>query len=459
MGRARCVDWRSARDQLERSGACPARARLGCSTISYPQVVEPSSPREVSPTPARSRLHTGLLATLLVSTALPLTATEPPAAPTVQPGRVPAAGRHSALATAFAFGRYAIAAASKQGVALQLVDRMAGPGVVRGTPGEADGRLDVFLDRGQVKLLVEGHPAASGEATLSVREFTELHAPQAPLLVEHKLVSAALGDFEQRSWWVSVESARQVAFEAAGRHLADLRLWRDGVWLVDFRARAGGRRAAPGAGRCWPAGWPRGWSPGSTCSRPTAAPAQTWAAGGEERPFHLRWGVPSLPEALRRRYEVGPFGVDRFLVPGTATFVRLELPEARSVELGVTDYSTRHPSGRPAPWRDIDKKTVAPVAELNARDTRRPRLVTVRGEAGQPYVLQHFESAASTPSGTVATLALLGALRPPQDSVDATAIIQRQRFGQPPDREAFADRAVALGPGAGCCAAATCWRK
>jgi len=42
-----------------------------------------------------------------------------------------------------------------------------------------------------------------------------------------------LGDLEQRSWWLNLESARRVAFEAGGRHLKDLRLWRDGSWLVD----------------------------------------------------------------------------------------------------------------------------------------------------------------------------------------------------------------------------------
>ncbi|MCU0290468.1 MAG: hypothetical protein MUF10_00545 [Thermoanaerobaculaceae bacterium] len=399
--------------------------------------------------PARSRLHTGLLATLLVSAALPVAATEPPPAPTVQPDRVPAAGRHSAIASTFAFGRYAIAATSKQGVALQLVDRMAGPGAARGTPGEADGRLDVFLDRGQVKLLVEGHPSASGEATLSVRPFTELHTPQASLLVEHKLVSAELGDIEQRSWWVSIEAARHVAFEAAGRHLADLRLWRDGVWL---EASEPDREVVE----------PRKGQPLLACRLVTrlepglylltayGGPGQPWAAGGEARPFHLRWGVPSLPEALRRRYEVGPFGIDRFLVPGTATFFRIELPEARTAELGVTDYSDETPYGSASAVAAIDKKTVPPVAELRVATTDGHHLVTVRGEAGQPYVLQHFVKRweySFRESGDHWLSSVHGGT--PQDSVDATAIVQRQRLGQPPDREAFADRAVPLGPGHG----------
>lgn len=398
---------------------------------------------------AKPRRHTGLLATLLVSTTLPLAAAEPPAAPTVQPDRVPAAGRHGAVVTTMAFGRFAIAATSKQGVALQLVDRMAGPGAVRGTPGEVDGRLDVFLDRGQVKLLVEGHPSASGEATLSVRPFTELHTPQPPLLVEHKLVSAGLGDLEQRSWWVSVEAARQVAFEAAGRHLADLRLWRDGIWLEASEPDREVIEPHPGQPLLACRLVAR-LEPGLYLLTAYGGPGQSWAEGGEGRPFHLRWGVPSLPEALRRRYEIGPFGVDRVLVPGTATFVRIELPEARTAELGATDYSDETPFKSASAVAAIDKKTVPPVAELNVATTDGPHLVTVRGEAGQPYVLQHFVKRREytiRESGDYWLSSVHGGA--PQDSVDATVIVQRQRLGQPPDREAFADRAVALGPGRG----------
>ncbi len=390
-----------------------------------------------------------LLASLMAGTALSLAATEPEPAPAIRPDRVPAAGRHAAVVTTAAFGRYALSATSKQGVALQLVDRMAGPGAVRGKPGEADGRLDVFLDRGEVKLLVEGHPAASGEATLSVHPFTELHAPQPPLLVEHKLISTELGDLEQRSWWLSIESACEVAFEAAGRHLAELRLWRDGVWLEAVEPER--EVIEPHRGQpMLDCRLVTRLEPGLYLLTAYGGPGQSWAEGGEARPFHLRWGVLSLPEALRRRYEVGPFGVDRFLVPGTATFFRLELPEARTAELGVTDYSEDTPFGAPSERAAIDKRTVPPVAELNVGATDGHHLVTVRGEAGQPYVLQHFVKRweySFRKGGDYWLSSVHGGA--PQDSVDATAILQRQHLGQPPDREALADRAIPLGPGHG----------
>ena len=131
------------------------------------------------------------------------------------------------------FGRYSIAVESRVGVALQVVDRMAGAGEVAGEAGVRDGRLDLFLDRGEVRVLAFGPTLGRGEARLSARPFRELSAPEVPRLVEERLVSSELGDLEQRSWWLEVPKRRRVVLEAAGRHLADLRLWQNGAWLVD----------------------------------------------------------------------------------------------------------------------------------------------------------------------------------------------------------------------------------
>jgi len=145
---------------------------------------------------------------------------------------VPAVGRQEAIVTVSAFGRYAITASSAQGTAVQLVDRMAGPGEVRGVAGEANGRLDAFLDRGEYQLVALSHDKGKGEAKLAVTPFAELSGARPPLLVELKLVEATLDDVQQRSYWVHVEERRTLAVEAGGRNLADLRVWQDGTWLV-----------------------------------------------------------------------------------------------------------------------------------------------------------------------------------------------------------------------------------
>ncbi|HHQ47986.1 MAG TPA: hypothetical protein ENK19_03785, partial [Acidobacteria bacterium] len=69
---------------------------------------------------------------------------------------VPAAGRGEAVFTVSRLGRYALTVTSGQGVELQLVDRMAGPSEWAGTAGEADGRIDRFLEPGEYKLRTRG---------------------------------------------------------------------------------------------------------------------------------------------------------------------------------------------------------------------------------------------------------------------------------------------------------------
>src|SRR5262245_6765667 len=127
---------------------------------------------------------------------------------------VPARGRQEAVLRVGAFGRYAIRVASPQGTALQLVDRIAGPGETRGTVGKTDGRLDVFLDRGEYQVVTWAHESGSGDARLDVRGFTEQNAPAPPLLVELKPVESTLDDLEQRSYWLDVKERRRVTLEA-----------------------------------------------------------------------------------------------------------------------------------------------------------------------------------------------------------------------------------------------------
>src|SRR5947207_2471459 len=144
----------------------------------------------------------------------------PPAEPTLSRTTVPARGRQEAILTVPAFGRYAVTVASPQGTALQLVDRIAGPGQAQGTTGKTDGRLDVFLDRGEYQVVAFAPEKGSGDAQLKVRGFSERNAPEPPLLVELKPVETALDDYEQRSWWLEVKERRRVILEAAGRGAA-----------------------------------------------------------------------------------------------------------------------------------------------------------------------------------------------------------------------------------------------
>src|SRR5438552_16897111 len=172
----------------------------------------------------RTPLAVGLLLGLAAAPALAAPPAEPHRSRTTGPRR----GRQEAILTVPAFGRYAVTVANPQGTALQLVDRIAGPGQAQGTTGKSDGRLDVFLDRGEYQVVAYAPEKGSGDAQLKVRGFTEGHAPEPLLLVELKPVATALDDYEQRSWWLEVKERRRGSLEAAGRNRADLRLWSNG---------------------------------------------------------------------------------------------------------------------------------------------------------------------------------------------------------------------------------------
>ncbi len=370
----------------------------------------------------------------------------PPPAQTAVLSRtsVPAVGRQEAILTTTGFGRVAITATSQQGTALQLVDRMAGPGEVNGVAGESNGRLDLFLDRGAYKVVALSHEKGRGDATLAARTFAERNAPP-PLLVELKPVEGDLDDFQQLSYWLEVGERRHVAIEAAGRSLADLRLWESGTWLVDASPVREVVQPRPGK----PLAVFRlatELNPGLYLLTAYGGPAQPWAEDDGRHPFRLRFGIPTLGVAGRQRYTVSEFGIDRYLVPSQATFFRVELPEARGAVLQVGQYDEGEPFRPAEESAEISKKSVPPVAELETGGANFPfREVTVGGGAGQPYVLQHFERrdvVEFKESGNYWLSTVHSGA--PADSVDATAIVTRSLDVGERHQEVFAAQAVEL---------------
>ena len=287
-------------------------------------------------------------------------------APAVAPAEVPAAGRHTALVTVPVFGRYALEVASEQGASLELIDRMAGSLGVAGAPGTANGRLDVFLERGEYLAIVRGDEKAKGKATLGVRPSAEVEPAPGPVLVEGRLVTAPLEDHQQRSWWLRIGERRTVFLEAAGRALRDLRLWRDGSWLDASLPRCAARQPVVGQPvlDCQLAAT---LEPGLYRLSAYGGALQPWSENATSAPdMALRWGIPRLPEAGRRRFTVSPFGRDRFLAPAATNFVRLELPASGTASLRGGNVLPRDPFfHRAKAEAEIDKTTRPWAVELS----------------------------------------------------------------------------------------------
>lgn len=312
-------------------------------------------------------------------------------APQLQRSVFPAIGEQQTILTVGEFGRYALLAHSEQGTALELVGRMTGPGGAEGEPGAADGRIDAFLERGDYKVLLTASDKGTGEVALEARPFAELNGPDIPRMPAMKLVAADLDDFQQRSYWLDVPSGGVVAIEAAGRNLADLRLWQDGSWLVDVAPAYSTLEPEPGRPLTALQLVAR-LNPGLYLLTAYGGPARPWSKAAESHPFYVRLGFPQLSGAGRQAFVASPLGVDRFLVPASANYFRLELPQGEPAELTVSDYDEDAPfaGGRSA---GIGKESLPPVAEIREGSGEGLKLVTVRRDAGRPYVLQHFLTA------------------------------------------------------------------
>jgi hypothetical protein len=292
------------------------------------------------------------------------------------------------LLTITQFGRYAIIASSKQGAALQLVDRMAGPGAIAGTPGQTDGRLDLFLDRGTYKIHVIADAHGSGAATLRVLTFQELQ-PSPLQLVENKPVTAQLGDGQQISWWLNVPARGTYAFEAGGRYLNELRLWKDGGWITGdapVSAESDANPEQPLALRQLTAQL----EPGLYRLTAYGGPSMPWSSGAKDAPFLLRWGVPQLADSGRTVHTASLLGIDRYLIPATAADVRLVLDKSAAASLFAQPYTpdSMFDSGA-GQEADITKTSRDPVADLPLTGGgTAPWLVTVYRKPGAAYRLE-----------------------------------------------------------------------
>ncbi|MEO8277034.1 MAG: hypothetical protein ABI639_12535 [Thermoanaerobaculia bacterium] len=383
------------------------------------------------------------------------TAPAPAPAASFVTSSLPAAGRQHTELSVSAFGRYSLRVASARGTALQVVDRMSGGGDVAGQAGETDGRLDLFLDRGVVRVMTYGANLVTGEAKLTVTPFHERHPGVESRLVEGKPLDDELGDFEQSSWWLDLHERRRVVFEAAGRSLADLRLWQNGAWLVDV---------APAVSTIEPhVGQPlrlcqltADLGPGLYRLTAYGGLPLAWANGGTEQPFHLRFGWPSDARTVRERRTIGPFGNDRVLVSGAVDYFRLELPDAPvddgQTTIQVTAFNEADPFAPYGPLERITKENVPPVAELLPGPlVDRLYLLTVEGTPGQSYVLQHFEREKDKELNPRAVksdywISTVHA-GPPGDAIDPTAILVRSgsvNAGQTGKAEVVASDAVDL---------------
>ncbi|MEQ1569763.1 MAG: hypothetical protein ABMA64_29275, partial [Myxococcota bacterium] len=332
---------------------------------------------------------------------------------------VPAAGRHEVVFDVAKFGRYAVSVRTAQGASVQLVDALAGPGARSGVPGSVDGRVDLFLDRGEIKVVVQGDPAATGDATVTVAPFVDA-ASTAPVLPEHRRVDADLQDLRQRSWWIDIPEARTVQLDLAARHLGDLRLWQDGSWLVDAEPQC--TTITPAVGQPWRrCALSTSLEPGLYLVTAYGAPSLPWANASPAAPMVARWGGAPLGDAGRQPGTLGPSGYELYEVGDDVGMVSLALPGTGGVAAVAWGADPLARSGSAS----IDAESRRPMAQLSVGGSGK-RFVTVSGSPGQPYDLTWFRPS-SGEVGIPIGRWFVGTIHPfdPADVLDPTGVVYR----------------------------------
>lgn len=351
---------------------------------------------------------------------------------------VSASAEGQSLLTVDVAGRFAIRAASKTGVAVQLVDMIVGPGEVSGEAGVHDGRLDVLLDRGVYKLRSSGAAGAEGTARLVVTPFHHA-APASDALLYGGTVSSSLADAQQRAYWIVVGANGQVSIEAVGRAVQDVRLWQHGAELVALTPTL--TSVEPRPGRPMTQGRLAGKvEPGVYLVTVYGGVALPWSHEDSAQPLHVRVGeVPQLVGGWAEG-TLGPMGSARFEVPAPDTYARLEVPEPAPVQLLGGRQGGAMQS---ASIRKASREPVAALTLSAAGNT--PAWLEVVGFEGQRFRLRTLQPAstlrfeANGPHLIAVDVAGDGG-----DEVPATAVLARFERGQ---GTVLASRTPRIGPG------------
>ncbi|MBY4612774.1 lysozyme inhibitor LprI family protein [Rhizobium redzepovicii] len=345
--------------------------------------------------------------------------------PHLAPDQLPADQDGSTLLTVDTSGHITIRTQSTSGVALQLVDMIAGPGDRMGAAGVSDGRIDALLDKGTYKVRVFGAKGAAGDVKLTAQAYQELEQPDAAL-TSLTPIHADLSDLQQRSYWIDIPDSGRVDIEAVGRSLQDLRLWRNGTDIADLSPKMSIFELKPGLpmSRATLTGTVEA---GRYLVTAYGGQKLVWTSADAAEPFHIRTGAQlSLAGGIAENV-IGPFGSIRFEAPADLDTFRLELPQSAPAVLRAGRTSQTATAFQSAV---IDKASREPTATLSLSTDGQPSIVEVSGYEGQPFQLRGLRFGTETQfKGSVANLISLDIAGEGGDEIPATALLLRQDRG------------------------------
>ncbi|RUM23295.1 DUF1311 domain-containing protein [Rhizobium vallis] len=336
--------------------------------------------------------------------------------------QMPADRDGSTLLTVDTPGHIAIRTQSTSGMALQLVDMIAGPGDRMGAAGVSDGRIDALLDKGTYKIRVFGAPGVVGNVKLTAQAYQELEQPDAAL-TSATSVDANLSDLQQRSYWIDIPDSARVDIEAVGRSLRDLRLWRNGTDIAALSPKISIFELKPGLPMTR-ATLKGTVEPGRYLVTAYGGQKLVWTNSDAAEPFHIRTGTQvSLAGGIAEGV-IGPFGSVRFEAPADLDTFRLALPQSAPATLRAGRISNAATSFQSAA---IGKSNREPTATLTLSTDGQPSIVEVSGYEGQHFQVRGLRFSSQIRfDGSVPNLISLDVAGEGGDEIPATALLLRQ---------------------------------
>jgi hypothetical protein len=276
---------------------------------------------------------------------------------------VPATGERGAVFDVAEFGRFAVTAKSSQGAAVTVVDRMAGVIGSDGVPGAADGRVDLFLDRGQVKVVAGSHETGTGEVELKVRPFVAVGPPV--VLERERRVEGSLRDLQVASWW-GRRPQRRARCRSRPPAATSPTCACGATACGSSTTRCPAAPSSPSPGAPWQdCTLAAQVEPGVYLLSAYGGPGSPWTTDApDEAPLELQWDVPVLPSLGTRSVTLPASGFLRFNVPSVVDTLAVRLPDVAPFKLvggsggepAITTESRRptawtRPSGAVSPGR------------------------------------------------------------------------------------------------------------
>jgi hypothetical protein len=223
------------------------------------------------------------------------------------------------------WGRYSIRASGNQPVALSVADKRNGVFCTDGEAGQRNGRIDVFLEIGEYKIIVYGDAKATQTSKITSLPFVNVAGHTASWMIPCRENQLSLDDMQQACFWFDLSTDSTVYIEASGRNLADLIIWQNGEWVrvADKRLFTVKPKAeTPLSGIALSVRL----QPGTYMVAAYGGAGYKWALESNAHPLYLQYGLDKIKPNTTSQIVIPPKGYLLKSIDSTVSKVIVEEP-------------------------------------------------------------------------------------------------------------------------------------